>query len=387
MLQVLFSGAFRPLFLLFALLAPLAILVWLAAYLGYWPLFAAHQSPLDWHAHEMLFGIVGGAVGGFLFTAVANWTGRTPLQGGPLLLLVLTWLAGRAVNAPGLALPGPVTALVDLAYLALVALLLWRELYQGGNRRNYVILAVIVALLAANALYHAATLGWVEGRQWGIRAGTFIVVLLICVIGGRIIPAFTRNWLMLHRSPVAPPAEFNRLDGAAIAAAVLLVPCWTAWPGHPVTGGLLVLAAVLHAVRLARWRGVHTASEPLLLVLHVGYAWVPVGFLVLGAAILLGLPASAGVHALTVGAMTTMIMAVSARAAMGHTGRPLHAPRLLTLAYLLITLAAATRVVAALTGDLQLTAAAGVLWVLAFAAFLPVVTPILVQPRVDASRP
>jgi uncharacterized protein involved in response to NO len=385
MFKVIFSGAFRPFFLLVGLYGPLTIVLWLLYYLGAWPLFPAGTSPVDWHMHEMLFGFVGAAIGGFLFTAVANWTGRPPLQGALLVIMTLAWIAGRLVMSPGLAVPSVLVAVVDMAYLVVVFGLLWRELYLGGNRRNYILLVVVGALLACNLLYHLAVLGWLPDRQAGLRGGMMPVLLLITIIGGRIIPAFTRNWLVTHQVDSQPPAQFNRLDAAAIAPTVLLVPCWMLYPYHPVTGSVLVVVAILHGIRLARWRGSRTLREPLLAVLHLAYAWLPVGLALLGVSVLAGYPASAGVHALTVGTMTTMIMAVSSRAALGHSGRPLASPPLLTLAFVLITVSALLRVGASILAGPTVILITGLTWSAAFVCFMIVIVPVLVRPSANAS--
>lgn len=382
--KVILSGGFRLFFLLVGLYGPLTIVLWLLYYLGVWPLFPAGTSPVDWHMHEMLFGFVGAAIGGFLFTAVANWTGRPPLQARLLVTMTLAWIAGRLMMSPWLAVPGVLVAVVDMAYLVVVFGLLWRELYLGGNRRNYILLTVVGALLACNLLYHLAVLVWLPDRQAELR-GSMMLVLLITIIGGRIIPAFTRNWLVLHQIDSQPPMQFNRLDAIAIALTVLLVPYWMLYPYHSVTGSVLVVAAILHAIRLSRWRASRTLREPLLAILHLAYAWLPVGLALLGLSVLAGYPSSAGVHALTVGTMTTMIMAVSSRAALGHSGRPLASPPLLTLAFILIMMSALLRVGASILAGPTVILITGLTWSAAFVCFMIVIVPVLVRPSANTS--
>jgi uncharacterized protein involved in response to NO len=222
------------------------------------------------------------------------------------------------------------------------------------------------------------------GDQWGIRGATLTIILLISIIGGRIIPAFTRNWLVLKQVKSQTPTEFNRFDIATIATTVLLLPLWVFMPLHPITGVLLLIASLFHGIRVSRWQGLRTLGEPLLLILHVGYCWIPIGFLVLGISVLLQHPASGGIHALTVGAMTTMIMAISSRAALGHSGRPLGSTALLNSAFLLISVSALLRVLASELGFSTLIWAAGLLWLAAFLCYIGAVLPVLIQPRLDS---
>lgn len=333
---------------------------------------------VDWHSHEMLFGFVGGAIGGFVFTAVSNWTGREPVHGIELGTLCLCWLAGRLVMALGGGLPPALVMALDLSYFILLILLLGRELYLGGNRRNYVLLLVISLLLSFNAVFHLETMGVINYQQLGIRGATMLIVLLISIIGGRIIPAFTGNWLAMKGMPA--PGQFNMIDKVTIVLTVLVIPVWMFLPASVYAATIFVVAACAHTIRLARWRGLATISEPLLFVLHIGYAWIPLGFLALGAAIFLDQLPAGGLHALTVGAMATMIMAVSSRAAMGHTGRQLTSSAMLTSAFVLINLAAITRVTNAYVGPDWLLMTSALAWFAAFFCFAISIVPVLVQP-------
>jgi len=382
-----FSIAFRPLFLLAGLYAPLIILLWLMHM--YWQPFLnlAEQNPVMWHSHEMLYGFVAAGIGGFVFTAVANWTGRTPVHGVTLIALCVLWVVGRLVMLFGGDLPAIVTVTGDLLYLVLVVAVLWRELYLAGNRRNYIVLGCIGLLLLFNLLYHLEVRNVIPQEQWSIRGAIGTVVLLITIIGGRIVPAFTRNWLNAFKPGSASPAEMNRYDTSVILMTLCVIPCWAIFPESQITGAIILLCGVMHGVRISRWSGFNTISEPLLLILHLAYCWIPVGFILLGAGLLIGFPSSAGVHALTVGAITSMILAVAARAGKGHSGRVLESDLLLNLAFLLITLTTLLRIVAALAYFENLMQLTGLFWISGFALYLVSMAKILVGPaKVDGAK-
>jgi|TARA_B100001971_G_scaffold212166_1_gene241543 uncharacterized protein involved in response to NO len=382
MLRLIFSAAFRPFFLLAGLFACVSIVLWLTSFFGIYSLLPGGSNPITWHSHEMLFGLVGAAIGGFIFTAVASWTGRPPIHGAPLVAMALCWFMGRIVMSLSAYLSPWLVATLDLSYLILVLLVLAQELYLAGNRRNYILLAVIGILLLCNLLYHLTAFTALPGDQWGTRGATMTIILLISVIGGRVIPAFSRNWFVLNQIQSPSPTEPNRFDFATIGCTLILIPLWLFIPSHFVTGILLLVAALLHAIRVSRWQGLNTWREPLLLVLHVGYCWIPIGFLLIGVAVLMQQPVSGGIHALTVGAMTTMIMAVSSRAALGHTGRTPSSSPVLTSAFILITMSALLRVLASQSNLAMLIWGAGLFWLVAFLCYLYAVLPLLIQPRV-----
>lgn len=375
---LLFSGAFRPLFLLAGLYAPLVMLLWLGYLFGDMTLPAQRINPLLWHSHEMIYGFVAAAMGGFAFTAVANWTGRTPLRGTPLVFLCVLWLSGRLVMI--FLEPSWLAMAVDLSYLALVIILLVRELHLGQNRRNYIIAAVFSLLFVFNAIYHLEIIGAVTAGGASMRGAILTVVLLVSLIGGRIIPAFSGNWLKAKNDKGPLPAAFGRLDLASLISTALALICFVLIPYTDITGAVLIIAALLHTVRLSRWQTLKISNEPLLLVLHIAYAWIPIGFLLLGASSFLSVSPSAGLHALTIGAISTMIMAVAIRAGKGHSGRALTSDARINLTFILITLTAISRVSSSLLTYDWLMQLSGLLWLAAFLAFLVVAAPILVMP-------
>ena len=368
------SHGFRLFFPMAAAWAALEVLAWLPMYRGDLVLPTAFGA-LDWHVHELLFGFLPAVIAGFLLTAVPNWTGRLPLRGAPLAGLVLVWLAGRYAIAFSSRI-GPLgAAIVDGAFLVVLTLAIAREIVASGNARNLKIVVLLGLLAAANVGFHVEAS--IEARAAiATRAGLSLVLVLIMVIGGRIIPSFTRNWLM-RRAPGRLPAPFDRFDVGCLAASALALAAWVALPDTAATGAALIVAAALNAARLARWAGERTASDRLVLVLHVAFAFVPLGFLMVGLSALELLPASAGLHAWTAGAMGLMTLAVMSRASLGHTGRPLVASAALQAIYAAALLAAALRIAAALLPDAatMLLALATVAWVGAFGGFAALHAP------------
>jgi uncharacterized protein involved in response to NO len=347
-----------------------AVAVWLAAFQGDLSIPTGF-SPVAWHAHEMIFGFVPAAIAGFLLTAMPNWTGRRPIQGLHLATLFVLWLAGRAAVGTSALIGAGDAAVVDLAFLAALFGTVLREIVAGRNWRNLPIAVFLLALFAGNALMHLEAAGMATTGAAGQRLGIAVVVLLISLIGGRIIPNFTRNWLRLHGA-TRMPAEHGLVDGASIAILIVALTAWVVAPQNSVTGIGLIVAGTLAVLRLARWQGQQTLREPLLWSLHLGYAWVPVGILLLGAGLFVpALPASAGVHALTAGAIGSMTLAVMTRATLGHSGRALTADRWTAAIYLLVAAAAALRAAAPLLAEAYLpllwTSAAA--WVAAFGIF------------------
>jgi uncharacterized protein involved in response to NO len=365
------SAGFRPFFLLAGVWSALAVPVWLFAYAGGLPLPGALPA-LVWHVHEMVFGFAFAAAAGFLLTAIPNWTGRLPLRGAPLAVLALLWLAGRAALLLSAHLGAGIAALVDLAFPAALMSVVARELVAGRNWRNLPMLAALALLFTGSLLVHLHALGLAYTALIGNRLGVATLLMLIALVGGRIVPSFTRNWLAKQRPGGKMPAPSGRIDVAALAAAFAALAAWVAAPDAAVTPWLAVAAGLALGLRLSRWRGLATVREPLLFVLHAGYGWLAFGLLLVGVNGLAPfLPPGAALHSLTVGAVGTMTLAVMTRATLGHSGRALVADRATTLAYVLVSLAALLRLGAPLGGEafLALTLAAGAAWSSAFLLF------------------
>jgi uncharacterized protein involved in response to NO len=339
----LLANGFRPFFLLGSIYAGLAILVWLPVFYGEITLTSAF-APRDWHVHEMLYGYLPAVITGFLFTAIPNWTGRLPIQGTPLAVLVIVWILGRFGVTFSQQTGWLLAMLIDAAFLALVAAAAAREILAGSNWRNMNVVMLVLLLLAGNIAFHLEA--HVHGAaDTGIRIGIAVVVLLISLIGGRIIPSFTRNWLA-RENPGRLPAPFGRFDVIVVAIGALALVAWIASPSGHVTGVVLALAGLLHLVRLARWAGDRTWRERLVLIQHVGYAFVPLGFLLNAMSAFELVPAGAGVHAWMAGAAGTMTLAVMTRATLGHTGQQLIASPVTQAIYVAIIVAALARVCA-----------------------------------------
>jgi len=378
------SYGFRPFFLLGASWAASVLAVWLPMLGGAFSPPTAF-SPLEWHVHELVYGYVPCIIAGFLLTAVPNWTGRLPVTGGPLLALVATWAAGRLAILTSARIGAAPAAVVDLLFLACLAGVIGREIVAGRNVRNVKVLALLVLFLVGNAVFHWETITHAVGG-YGMRLGIGVILLLITLIGGRIIPSFTRNWLA-RRPPGPLPTPFGRFDVACLGVGTLTIACWIADPHAWLTAVMATLAGCLHAVRLARWAGYRTIAEPLVLVLHVAYAFVPIGFLLLG----LGIAApgfvlpSGALHAWTVGAIGTMTLAVMTRASLGHTGQALVASSATQFIYVAIVVAAVARVLSTFDvwRDAALTVSAAA-WVLAFSGFVLSFGPLLAKPRAGA---
>lgn len=370
---------FRPFFLGAGLMGALWLPLWLGIYFAGLDLPLA-TDPLAWHAHELVFGLAGAVLAGFLLTAARNWTKQpTPVR-GPLAALVLVWFLGRVVMLVGGALPPSVVQLVDLAFLPAVALALARPLVAAKNRRNYAFVAMLLALFAVNLAFH---LGDASLHRAAATAGVYAVILFIVVMGGRVIPVFTRNAL-----PNARVRGHKLLDWTAAIATAALVVAQIAQIGLP-THVIALVAGAANLVRLFGWDTRATLDNPLLWVLHVGYAFVGLGFILVGLAP--WLPALAGgapLHALTVGALGTLVLGMMARVSLGHTGRPLVAPRAMAFAFALITVAALLRVVLPIASTGLYVAGligAGSAFTLAFVIFVVVYAPILMRPRVDGA--
>lgn len=379
----LFSAGFRPFFLAAGVWAVIAMAVWIAMIAGFLALPSVF-SPVTWHFHELLFGFVGAAMGGFLLTAVPNWTGRLPLQGWRLVLLTVLWLAGRIAVAGSEWIGPMVAALVDVSFFLVLAAVLAREIVAGRNWRNLPVLFALGFLGAANILVHVGASDAFRLEDLGKRFAIGVVVMLICIIGGRIVPSFTGNWLRKREASAVPPG-FTRYDRASLIVTGAALVSWIALGLTPLTGSLLLIAALAQTVRLLRWRGTATLSEPLLWILHVGYAWVPLGLGLLGAAAWWPQLVTAALHALTAGAMGTMVIAVMTRASLGHTGRELTADAGTLAIYLLILVAVLSRLTAALAPDFYLTAVnlAGAAWIGGFALFVGIYGPLYLRRRLE----
>jgi uncharacterized protein involved in response to NO len=379
-----FSYGFRPFFLGAALFAGAAVPAWVLIFAGAMNVNFLYGAR-EWHVHEMLFGFLPAVMTGFLLTAIPNWTGRVPLRGAPLVWLWGLWLAGRlmvAVSAPALT----IVAVVDMAFLIVLAALIWREIAAAGSWDRAPIGMLITVYAAANVLFHVLALRDVSTDP-SERVALSVLLLLLTVIGGRVTPSFTAEYLAEKCSSVRP-AAFSRLDGLSMVLVLLAALAWIVQPEGQATGLLFLGAGVANLVRLSRWRGWLAWREPLVFILSVGYGWVTLSLLALGGANLGLLPAINAVHVLTTGAVGAMTLAVMTRASLGHTGHPRQAGVMTVVIYALVNVGAILRVCAPAsdapneTMNLLLGLAA-VGWSGAYLLFAVVYGPILVRPGVD----
>lgn len=380
------SYGFRPFFLFGAVYSACAALVWLPVLSGEASLATAFP-PRDWHVHEMLYGFLPAVMTGFLLTAVPNWTGRLPLQGLPLGALVLLWIAGRVAVAVSGLIGWALAAAIDVAFLSAIVILIVHEIVTGKNWRNLRLVGIVAIFAAGNIAFH------IESHVYGLadystRVGLGAVVMLLVLIGGRIIPSFTHNWLARH-DPRRLPEPFGRFDGLTIAATVIAVLAFIIAPVSIAASAVFICTGALHMIRLVRWNGHRTGREPLVLILHVGYAFVPLGFVLLGLAAFDVILPSAGIHAWTAGAVGAMTLAVMTRASLGHTGHELTASTPTQLIYLSICIAGFARIGTAVfaTWNTQLLHLSAFAWTAAFLGFAIVYGPLLCRPRQSIDAP
>ena len=376
----LLSFGFRPFFLLAGAFAALAIPLWIGVLSGDGSL--AGTITRDWHVHEMLFGYTAAVVAGYMIIAGPNWTGHYPVAGMPVAALAALWLAGRAAMLLAAPQNGAAMA-IDAAFLPIFAAALWREQIAARNGKGLVPCLVVTALALANIAFHLR-FAWSAAGPVSERLALGMIALLIAVIGGRLVPSFTRNWLAQRRAR-REPAPYGRLDRAVTGLTAGAVAAWLAFPEAAATGLLLAAAGAGTALRLARWRGWETWREPLVWGLHIAYLWLAIGFVLLGAAILFPrhVPVTSAIHALTAGAIGAMTLAMMMRTTLSHTGRARAGGAAAAAALLFVHAAALFRVAAPLAPVLypHLLMLSALLWSGAFLLFTCVYGPMLATRR------
>lgn len=381
-LPALFSQGYRPFFLAAGLWAPIALAIWLSELSGFLSL-PTNFAGASWHAHEMIFGFASAAMAGYLMTAIPNWTGGMPLQGLPLAVLLASWLIGRVAVLLSALIGEIPTAVADLAFTTLLILAVAREVAAGRNWRNLPMIVALSLMLAANAATHMAASGLMEDVSIGYRGGVAVLAGLLAMVGGRAIPSFTRNRLA-RIGASRYPSPFGIIDRLTLIAVTVALAAWVIALSPSLYGSLLLFAGVMTAIRLARWNGWQTIGDPFLWILHVGYAWLACGLGLLGAGALFStVPSTAGLHALTAGAISSSMLGVMGRTTLAQTGqRSTHATGAHAV-HILITVAAALRVIVAWSPDdyWLLLAGSAAAWILAFGAFLALYGRLLITPR------
>lgn len=376
----LFRLGFRPFYLLAAAFAAVSVPVWMARYYGGLEFLA--NVGLNWHVHEMVFGFAIAVIIGFIFTAGRNWTGLWTPTKGHLAALAGLWIAGRIAMLVGSPL---LAAVVDLLFLPFATWPIYRVLQRSGNQRNMFLIGLLSLLTLANAVFHAAVLGWLPVSPiQPIHAAILVIVTLESVIGGRVIPGFTAN-VVAGTKPVVNV----RHDRVSIAVTVLACIAWVFGLPGILTASLAFGAACSQLIRVAGWKPHTTLRHPLLWILHLSYAWIPVGFILLALSALNLAPQSAALHVLAIGSMSGLIIGMITRTSLGHTGRPLKAGKGEITMYLLIQIGVICRFGAALdAGSLRDTAlvVAATAWAAAFLIYLFVYAPYLFKPRIDGKE-
>ncbi len=380
--SIIFQNSFRPFFIAAGIWATLAVPFWLLNYFGIM-IVIDNFNILLWHQHEILYGFVAAAIAGFILTAIPNWTGRLPIKNKPLAILVFLWILGR-VGFLTTAIFGTITtSLMDLPFLIVLVLLIMREIVSGKNWRNLPVIILISFFTLGNILVHLQIHEIIDSAKLGIRLSTFVLSILLALIGGRIVPSFTRNWLAQNKANKFP-RPFGNFDKISLISLVVFVFAQVIIPHHQATSLLALLAGLLHGIRFIRWKVWMTLTEPLIWILHVGYMWLCVALVLIGFSGLTDfVPYTSSYHALTVGAFSTMILAVMTRASLGHTGRTIKATLGTTTIFIFITIAAILRVCEPFineSGTLILSLS-GIFWTLSFALFIFIYFPILTQPR------
>lgn len=378
-----FSYGFRPFFLFGALWVVFAMLVWLAALSGRLDIPSRFDS-VSWHAHEFLFGYLGAVLAGFLLTAVPNWTGRLPLVGWPLAALFALWVAGRIAVFFSATVPASAAPIIDLAFPLVLGGVILREIVAGKNWRNLIVLALLTIFTLANGLFHLEAIrGEPAAQGVGLRLGLATAMMMISVIGGRIVPSFTRNWLVRSDSPARPAAPMQRFDKLVLLLSIVILLLWVMQPHDSSTGLALIVMGALHLARMVRWKGHHTLRDPLVWVLHAAYAFVPLGAFALGLTHLLSMPGTAGAqHLWMAGAIGAMTLAVMTRATLGHTGKPLKADRMTVSVYLCLFGSVVARLGTSVWWDM--TYVSGILWLVAFSGFALAYGPLLLRAKPES---
>lgn len=378
---VVFNLGFRPFFLLSGAFAIILMALWIPVFTGGRAL-STYYGQIGWHSHEMIFGYTVGVIAGFLLTSVRNWTGRSTATGGSLATLVTLWLLGRILPFFAATMPAWLISIVDLAFLPALTAGIGVPLVRHGEKRNLLFLPLMLGLFVANLLVHLELLGLVPAvAHYGIFLGLYLIILLIVIMGGRVIPFFTEralNGVVIKRRPL--------LEWLAPLTVIAFMLAELLFPNSKVAGALAGLACIVNGIRVVSWYSHRYWQVPLLWVLHLGYGWIAVGFLLKTAASLGLVAAQFTIHAFTVGGIGVLTIGMMARVSLGHTARPLKVTSSIAVAFVLLNIAAVLRGLLPSIFPLwfsQLVILSGMLWIAAFLIFVIVYAPILTQPRID----
>jgi len=377
-----FQLGFRPFYAVASIFAVVAMVVWLSTFVGFSGT-GVYLHSVVWHSHEMLFGFAAAVIAGFLFTAVHNWTGLPTPTGAVLAGLTALWVAARVLILKG---PAPIAAIVDVAFLPAIAVAVAIPIFRSRNVRNYKVLVVVMALAVMHGVFHLANQGYLPAgfSRTALLVGIDIVVIMLAIVAGRVIPAFTKNAIPEANSRHEPWVEFVTFAAMILVALAMIVSgSWELPSG--LMALLLIVVAAAHATRLGLWDPVSTIHSPLLWMMPVAYSWLPFAFLLRALATMNIVPASAWLHAVTIGTISSYMLAMMMRSTLGHTGRQLVASRIDMTAFLLLQFSAIVRVVASIAAGGSYRywiVISSLAWVLAFLLFAARYLPMLSRPRV-----
>jgi len=368
---------FRPFYLLASAFAAVSILLWVGAYAGVLP--GVYGRDPVWHAHEMVYGFASAVIVGFLFTAGRNWSGQPTPSGRPLLWLCLLWLGGRVLVLTPWML---VSAVVNAAFPIAAALMLGIALARGDNRRNYFFVVLLLLLGVVELAIQLAQAGiLLLPVRAGLQVALDVILFIVAVMAGRVVPMFTNNGI-----PGAQARRLPWIERLALGSVLALIACDVAQVPPALVILVLAVAALAHAVRLWAWQPWRTVRTPLVWILHAGYAWLVVHFVLRALAEGGYVPGTLATHALTVGVIGSFTIGMMTRTAKGHTGRPLAATSAEVAVYALVEAAAIVRVLGGLllpAHYVATVAISGLCFAAAFAWYAILYWPVLSRPRLD----
>jgi len=381
---VFLSYAFRSMFFFAGLYGVGSISWWVSIYFFGFGTPPISMDSISWHGHEMVFGFLIPCVVGFLLTAVGSWAKRPPVSGTPLGFLLLFLIVGRLGMSFSLYINPFILMILDSIFLAWAGFLFAKEVILGKDQRNYKLAILMGGLLLANVIFHLETTQLLEfPPRFGLRVSIGLVLMILLTIAGRIIPNFTKNWLLKQNSEASNlPVAFNQYDKLVMIISFLFLLRWLWEPRDAYTGYFALIVGVLHLFRLNRWKSLKTVQDPFIFILHLGYLWIALSFFMIGVSNLWGVVVFGSIiHSLTIGSFSLMIVAVGSRAALGHTGRELKIGNAMGVCYFLILLTAVFRMSANTAGFYnELIMISAFFWVLGLGIFLFVYFPVLTKP-------
>lgn len=373
---------FRPFFFLGALHSVVSLALWAGFYNGSVELPETSLDPIAWHAHEMIFGFCMAIVSGFLLTAVANWTGWLPVRQAHLALLTGLWLVGRITVSIDLGIPSWAIIVLEGMFIPLLTLSLAIPLLKSWNARNFIFLGLLTGLFLCDLFF------LVTGKMAFLHTALMVVLIIVSLVGGRIIPAFTVATLRRNGKLVFQTDQ-RRLDATAILSLFAVAALLVFMPGTVYLSMAAFLSAGLHGLRMRHYHVFKALFDPMLWILHAGFGWLVVGLFLLGLSGIGLVMFSTALHALTVGCIGSMILGMMCRVTLGHTGRDMKADALTVLGFVVMQGVVILRVLGPWLMPAYMTqwiVISATLWALCFAIYLYVYGGMLFVPRPDGEE-